>query len=727
MQSSQANVIFIVTVMKLLVVSSGMNELNNISLVVSVPFNDCIISQDTNLSKGLSQEILSAAQVAVDRINNDSSILPGGSLQLIPFDNCKHEYEFLQQFVNIAYHRDQLPHVLGLTGFFSHEAVSLLLPLVRHKRIVLTLPSEVYIVRPYRNQGKGILTMNSPATMANVLLTFVKRMNWERFGVITDSKDLYFFNAAASLLQTAKANNTLIVSPYIELQGLESAIHEIVSYNTKVIIVCLPTQTVIRMIPLIDKMGLLWPDYAWIFHKDGVFDHPATYDVAIRGIFMIESQIKPSNYLETNLTSNSTSNITLCEQDHSSLTKLASERMPSLKHDALAKIMFDLVTLTALKLNNNNCIDQVNSQEPSSYETIQYKDDTIFTVLQIWGQSKVLIGTVYSNFSIAIANETVLASSSIDELPVISIDPPIGYTFSMASLIILLAVFVTITLFLYLCFRKEPEIKATSFTISLFLFVGCYFNLLYIILLVYFEHPAFNARSIKHQNAVCNLFLWFSSAGISMPLMLATLLVKLLRVYHIFNYITVRIGHYCSDLALTIYILILLAPNIIVNLIWSFVDRYHAVIELKERKGYIQLSKDCGSKYTSVWGGVLSAYLLLLAIASAVIAIMTRKVRMQHFKDTKKVNILMFSLCLGIILTYSYWLLFLSLNITTFIVSLPFIVGHSLLILFFQSLLFIPKIFPPFWRYINCNRSATPVTVCESSRSNTEIHTFKFT
>ena len=280
-------------------------------------------------------------------------------------------------------------------------------------------------------------------------------------------------------------------------------------------------------------------------------------------------------------------------------------------------------------------------------------------------------------------------------------------------------------LLFYLCFRKEPEIKATSFTISLFLFVGCYFNLVYIILIVYFEHPAFNAHSTQHQNAIYNLFLWFSGTGISMPLMLATLLVKLLRVYHIFNHITLRVGYYSSDLALTIYILIILAPNVIVNLIWVFVDQYHAVIEFKARKGYIQLSKDCSSNYANVWLGVLCAYLLLLALASAVVAIRTRKVRMEHFKDTKKVNILVFSLCFGLILTFSYWLLFYAMNTKPYVISIPLIIGHSLLILFFQGLLFIPKVFPPFCKYISSNGCSTSVISCTQTSNQNKMFTWQ--
>ena len=689
------------TVIKLLVVSTtGIQQEVNDSLIVSIPPNDCIGSQDTNLNE--EHDILTAAQAAVNGINNDSSILSNHDLQLIVLDGCKDENEILQQFVNATYY--QLPQsVRGLTGFFSHKAISLLLPLITHKRIALTLPSEVYV---YRNQGRGIVTANSPTTMANVLLMFVKRMNWKRFGLITESTDLYFYNVAVSLLQIAKVNKTVVVSPYIELHSVESAINEIISYNTKIIIVSLPARSVAKMIHQINEIGLLWPDYAWIFLNHNLHDELVKYE-AMRGMLMIKG-----------FTLTSTSTVTFREQGFSRLPDVASKN--PFKQSGLAEIMYDIVTVTALKIKN--CMDSANHVSTHCQEpliTTEYSHDTLFGIFHIWERSTVLIGNIYSNFSITIMNETVLELVPIDDLPVISIDPPTGYTISMVSLIILLVIFTTLVLLFYLCFHKEPEIKATSFTISLFLFVGCYFNLVYIILIVYFEHPAFNAHSTQHQNAICNLFLWFSGTGISMPLMLATLLVKLLRVYHIFNHITLRVGHYFSDLVLTIYILVILAPNIIVNLIWVFVDQYHAVIEFKARKGYIQLSKDCSSNYANVWLGVLCAYLLLLALASAVVAIRTRKVRMEHFKDTKKVNILVFSLCFGLILTFSYWLLFYAMNTKPYVISIPLIIGHSLLILFFQSLLFIPKVFPPFCRYISYNRRSTSVISCtQTSNQN---------
>lgn len=671
MSFDSAVLMFIVALMVDPCVVSTIGVNNNVFLIISAPLNDSIGSDNT-LSRRW--EILSAAQAAVNGINNDSSILPNRHLQMIQLDSYNDEIEMIQQFVTITYHQSS-QNVQGLTGFFSHKAISLLLPLAREKGIITTLASDVLV---YRDHGRPILATNTPATMANVLLTFVQRMYWERFGLITESTESYFFNVAASILQIADLNKTIVISPYyIELQhDLELAISEIISYNTKVIIVSLPAQRRAQLISLINKTGLLWPNYAWIFYGYRIEHFPSAsndLEKAISGMFMIQSQIKP-NTLETKLASNSLGNA-------------------SFKHNGLANVMHDLVVLTALKLNNSQSTDQLS--------IIDYNDDTSFSVFHIWGWTNMLIGTVYSNLSIMIVNETVLQMAPNDDLPVISIAPPTAYTVVTATLIILLTTFVTLVLFLYIYFRKEPEIKATSFTVSLLLFIGCYFNLLYMILLVFFDNPAFNALSPQHQNAVCNLLQWFSGTGISLPLMLATLLVKMLRVYHIFNYVTLRIGRHCSDLALIVYILLILAPTIIINLVWLFADQYHAVVEHNTRKGHTELSQDCSSEYESVWSGVLAAYLFILALACATVAIMTRNVRLQHFKDTKKVNILVFILCLGIFLTFSYWLLFQTLNTKPYIASVPLIIGHSVAILFFQLLLFIPKVFPPFWRRIN--------------------------
>ena len=78
---------------------------------------------------------------------------------------------------------------------------------------------------------------------------------------------------------------------------------------------------------------------------------------------------------------------------------------------------------------------------------------------------------------------------------------------------------VTVTLVLYLYFRKEPEIKATSVTLSMFMFSGCYISLLFIpLLLIEGQFSEFTILA----DVTCMWLAWFS--GLPFPLILSTLL-----------------------------------------------------------------------------------------------------------------------------------------------------------------------------------------------------------
>ena len=336
------------------------------------------------------------------------------------------------------------------------------------------------------------------------------------------------------------------------------------------------------------------------------------------------------------------------------------------------------------------------------------RNDWTFRIsFHLRNQQQILISTIqYSNSSITagsfIDNSYILENAPNGELPVFVIHPPLAYTVILGLLITLMTVLVTVTLVLYICFRKEPEVKATSFTLSLLIYLGCYLNLLYLSQLLYVHHTL-DSNNIARDNALCLGLQWLSGPGVPLPLMLATLLVKMLRVYCIFHNTTLRrIGHHCSDLALALYVLLILLPDIFVNLIWTIFDPYQIHLEYHVRDGCTYLEKSCRSNYKKHLFGLLSVYLLILIKALVVVAILTRKVRRRHFKDTKKVNILLFILYLGIIITYCYWALLQVLQTKRrYIAALSVYVPHSVVIILFQSLLFVPKVVPPLWRHIS--------------------------
>ena len=80
---------------------------------------------------------------------------------------------------------------------------------------------------------------------------------------------------------------------------------------------------------------------------------------------------------------------------------------------------------------------------------------------------------------------------------------------------------------------EQPEIRPLySFTLSLLsMFLGCYFNLLYLSLLLY-SNQAVNSLRIHHQSIACRFLQWLPGTGVSpLPLILATLLVKMLHIF----------------------------------------------------------------------------------------------------------------------------------------------------------------------------------------------------
>ena len=110
-----------------------------------------------------------------------------------------------------------------------------------------------------------------------------------------------------------------------------------------------------------------------------------------------------------------------------------------------------------------------------------------------------------------------------------------------------------------------------------------------------------------------------------------------------------------------------------------------------------QVEEQCKSDYTVVWLILLLVYVILLAMAVAIVAIKTRKIRLKQFKDTKKVNLLIFLILFIGISTFSYWSIFTVAgiydddNVPTYILY----VGHMILAFLCQVILFFPKVCPP--------------------------------
>ena len=125
---------------------------------------------------------------------------------------------------------------------------------------------------------------------------------------------------------------------------------------------------------------------------------------------------------------------------------------------------------------------------------------------------------------------------------------------------ILCTLFNTILLVLYLVFRNEPSVKSTSVSLSILIFAGCYLLIAYTIVLIVHELNWLD---------LCMARIWLCGVGLSLPLILATILVKMLRVYRIFTLLSRYLSKVCTYQICHVTILIISSNVVLLDITGS--------------------------------------------------------------------------------------------------------------------------------------------------------------
>ena len=184
--------------------------------------------------------------------------------------------------------------------------------------------------------------------------------------------------------------------------------------------------------------------------------------------------------------------------------------------------------------------------------------------------------------------------------------------------------------------------KATSFSISICMFVGCYLLVLFLPLLLLEVQP------IKHSKAsgtiICTALVFLSTLGLPFSLIFATIVLKMLRVYLIFNNPVSYKKKLFSDRALLLYILLILSPSILTLIMMQLLDTFTESEEVFHLKSYDLVYHGCSNEHTIVWILILLTYNLCLATALVILALKSSKIRFRNFRDKPKLLMPLLSL-----------------------------------------------------------------------------------
>ena len=492
------------------------------------------------------------------------------------------------------------------------------------------------------------------------------------------------------------------------------------------------------------QMDFTWPRYVYIFQE---FNNNEIVQIktscskeellkAMEGIFIVDYRL----YVENDTQLVSGVNYSEFQQLYTEkLKEFANIVNETLQNNFYANSLYDQIWAFALAVNNSlpsvrsknlsfedygirkrvpnlsnilkHELKQVTFQGTSGRIDFSKKQEspTFVNIFQIQKGKPKLIG-IYDPYG---HNVTLTdAAPHVNAIPPDSFQTiyhllPLWLGVCMLALQTILIGLITINLFLFLKWKNEKDIKATSPLLSLLMMIGCYLLCVAPVFLI--AHRMSVISSIADVRPLCYLKTWTS---IGTDLILGVLFLKLLRVYHIFKPFH-KISRYWSNRYLFIYTLAICAGKVVLVIIWNCTD----TIQLDIHNDYVQRPAEFPYYVTtarchasSVWLGVTEIYSGVLLFFVVILAVETRHIKVDSFKDTKKVNAFAFSVVIINSIHASLWIFFREVGNQTAADISEWLPSFAIPLLC-QVCLFLPKILPLALKKIHKHSS---ITTCES-------------
>ena len=651
-----------------------LKQKSDLYLIVGLSFQHTDSELAASWERG--REILPGAQFAVESINRSPDIFPGHTLRTIEVNigRCDQQtHNFLLQFINFTFHQEF--DIIGAVGIFCPTEVQIIAPLSDISRTSVKRESLKAAVKAAYNAIQSVSAIKLQA-----LLEFLEVLDWRTIAVITDTNNTFFSTYVEYLYKaSASIGSNVTVDVY--------------NYAPNIIHLDLPRIVLVsvgRPLAVIEllcnayKLDLMWPKQVWMLHTYHLEEFAninvntsCNVEIALENVLIINEKTGAPNQFTDWLNSHK-----------NYISKLSTYKN---EPNVYSMILHDLVWSVALAVN-----DTLPEQFAAGMSSSGMSPLRQIRIIQVRNFTEIPIA-VYSN-GLTFSDPMFITNAPSGKLIRLFEGASLVYTILFTIEIIGGFVFVTVMLFGYSFFRQEPEIKSTSFTLSLLVFLGCYLLFVYLSILLYFHQPW--ATSDHTLDFLCISLNWFSGLGVSSAMIMVTLLVKIFRINHIFHRPSVSaLSKRCSDTYLAIYVTLILLPMLLIHILWTVVDPYLGDLKTSAELNVIRYQKQCKSNYSLLWYALLTVYMTIIFLILMVVAFKMRKIKNSNFKDTKKVTVLVVCYFLDILITLTSWrILYTAVN--AYLAAIVLHMGHFTLIMLIQILLFAPKVLPPFVRYI---------------------------
>ena len=689
--------------------------------------------------KGL--ELIPAGHLAAEQINKRSDILPGYELKLIDVDSEACGLNVISKGVAntvrvLVDTRNQMC-IVGVVGLFCSPVTKAISPIVSHPK----LGGYIQIVAstsPLLHAESNLFhIIRSSSVFSEATLALMKAFGWQRISSVHNSR-LYFRSTADNFVERILSNNSeyklithVLLSDSTILLDAPATINNL---NTNTARISFWSVSYIQATFLLCEAyhkNLIWPGYIYIIQEhsvDLILRHQMATScskeeilTAMEGVFLLQYRLSVES--ETRLFSN----LTYSDNRKMYIDKLEefnSSTSEILEGNIYANSLYDQVWAFALALNNS--LPSITSQNISFEDYrigkrgshlsgilrtelkkislqgasgwIHFGEDqespSYVNIFQIQNKTAEHIG-VYDPFTQNITFTTKFTSFR-------NIPPDMFETiYNLLPLWLLgcmlvgqgiLFIIITTNLVLILKWRKVKEVKAISPLLSILMLIGCYILSLAPVILA-----VSRMLMIKNDDLSTSLCILKSWASIGIELIFATLFWRMLRIHRIFHTKQMTVmNDYWVNGYLFIYSLLICMGKIVLLIIWNSVDPIKSeinqvYISASDRLPYYQATLRC--RISRVWSIIILLYSGVLLFMVVVLAIQTRHIKNNLYKDTKKVNIFIFLVVIILTIAKLFLFVFDELGIETG-ANVSEWLAYLTIPLLCQGFLFIPKILP---------------------------------
>ncbi len=634
------------------------------------------------------------AATTSQEINNCSWLLNGHTIQVKTVSS-----QFPSSVVEVAnILRDVRVNettVIGMIGQVGNSFARSLLPVPQNMRIIQIIEPGGMMLdhdKDYHN----LFTLPSLEEHISTALQFLPALNWTSVGIIYSGSDQFYARAEEVFVTLSNHSDIPISTKSFEYHNnSHELLKSIEQSSLKIFIVMLPKHQLCQFLSTVQRNGWTWPEYAWVVLNEYTLQN-TTLDLCGSKIDTLEDIIfirRLSNESSNRSTVDIPCNHTLYNTVSASLWALAlawnistmnGNTSETIIKDYLTTNTFDSILVTSYTSETQTSITQIKSGVSIKVGSFNAKTQLELEInLETFGEIPTSYpGTIYA-YELLTPQTTAL-------------------TLTMVVLCILLT---TIVLFLFVYYRKEQEIKATSFSISLCMFVG-----IYLLQAAGFSHYFGSGIIFKSTSKYfgCTFSTYCTTLGID--IVLATLLMKMLRLWRIFT-LYGKTGKLWTDEVMLLFSGAIILIKVLILIIWAILDTHHAVDKvLTNSEGNTVLVEQCQSNNTILWAFLAYGYSGILGACLILVAIKTRKIKWNDFKDTKKICLLMYTLAYIVIQVGTLWgVLRVSHDFSTS--KIIFGIGICVGSLSILGILFGPKIFPPIRRKFHTTRTPKDRTI----------------